>query len=262
MDDSNAYEYVENDESTWRYHTPPSMPAWFQEELNKIAGLNPFNRPNLRVIWGGTEMSDKSYERDKLKYSCGYSPVDVSGYKYFSDGQWHFTDNVDDLDKSILILPCVQQEELGLLRFVIERWVSADELANDKRFQRLYGEGDLEPTLRHFPREGVYDTYLIVESAEGKFRRLDYDVIGFIKMKWKYDQKPLHEKEADASAVAERAEKEKQKRKAEILRAAVNFDLKLDKEEKERRERYWATKDDHLEDQKRYANSATFYPKI
>lgn len=253
------YEYDEHDESTWCYKTPPSIPSDFQSELTLLGGINKFGKPNLRVVWGGTQESDKSYEKGRLKYSCGYSPINVAGYRYQKDGEWHFTTNVDDLDQSFLILPAVEQEELGLLRFVIEQWVSAEQLAADARFQKRYDAGDLEPTLRSFPREGVYDTYLIVENQEGKFRQLDKDVLTYIKKKLQYDAKSLHEKEADSLALQEQAEKAKQDRRAEILRAAVNFDLKLDPEEKERREHYWATKEDYAADKEKYAGTATFY---
>lgn len=233
------FEYLENDPSTWRYHEPPAYPKWFQEELIRIAGLNRHGKPNLRLVWGGTAISEKN-EGHTLKYLAGYSPDQLQGYEYYKDGEWVFVKNLEDAEEGALVTPVTKTEPLGLLRWVIEKWVAPETLEQMQRFRNRYLPGEIVPVLREFPREGVYDCYLIVENKQGRFRNVDKDVLEAIQMMRKYEEKPLHEREADDLAYEDALEKQKEKDEEELWRAVWNFDLRLDKEEKERRAEYWA----------------------
>src|SRR5881396_1941615 len=110
--------YDEDDSKTWEFQGVPDKPEWFERELTAMAGLNPHGQPVLKVVWGGTEMSDKSHEA-RLKYSTGLHK-EHKGWKYFENDQWHFVTEIEGIDDSIMILPEVQMEELGLPRWIIE----------------------------------------------------------------------------------------------------------------------------------------------
>jgi hypothetical protein len=234
-----TYEYIEDRPETWKYHTPPAFPKWFQEGLTDIAGTNRHGKPKLRLVWGGTEKSDKS-ENYSLKYLAGYSSGVLQGYNYIANGETTFVTDLSDAPDNALVVPATKTEPLGLLRWVIEKWVSPEELERMHRFQNRYLPGEIEPVLREFPREGIYDVFLIVENKQGKFRSLDEGVLSVVKSLWHYQQKPFHERQADDWA-AEDAEKERlEKQDAEEWKAVWSADLKLDKEDKERRNEYWA----------------------
>jgi hypothetical protein len=252
------FEYIEGDESTWRRFTPPHLPSWVNDELIKIAGLNRHGQPNLRCVWAADMESDRT-EFKQLKYSCGYSPTQVSGYKYQIDGVWHFTETIEEIDPSVFLLPSIHREELGLPRFVIEQWISPEELERQGRYQHRYDGNDLHPTLRKFPREGIYDLYLIVENAAGLFRQVDRDVANFVKMKWNYDFKPFEDREADKDRIDAQNEVARRERQAEIWDAANFFDMKLPKDEKERRDHYWATLHDYQAEAERLKHRKNFY---
>jgi len=256
------YEYDPENKDTLTYQRLPDVSKDVQNELVKIAGLNRFGQPNLRVVKGNEVKSDKAFDAKRLKYSQGYAPFEVNGYRYRDGENWVFVANIDNLPENVFVVPDTQQEELGLLRYVVERWVSPEELEAQGRFQTRYGNGDLAPTLRQFPREGVYDCYQIIENAEGMFRKIDRDVLNFLKMRWRYEQKSEAEKEADREKALELREEQKAKRQKELWEAAWNFDIKLDKEEIERREHYWATKDDYAADYARLRNTVAFYPNL
>lgn len=252
------YEYIPESSSTMRFQKLPDIDPEFERELVKIAGLNPHGKPNLRVVKGNEIESDRAEERC-LKYSCGWTPFEVQGYSYRDADGEHFTTNVDNLDPSIFIYPVVRQQELGLLRYVIERWVSPEELERANRFQKRDMDGKV--LLREFPREGIYDCYQIIENTQGKFRKLDKDVLYFLKARWQFD----HKTDAEKEAIRDQQEYEKkladEKYLDELWRGAMAFDLKLPIEERERREEYWRKKTDWDEDAKRVQGTATFYPQ-
>ncbi|HWI69730.1 MAG TPA: hypothetical protein VNS88_15380, partial [Nitrospiraceae bacterium] len=72
------YEY-RPDEGEWWIKTPPPSEPWFEAELKRIGGYHSNGKPNLRVIWGGTEMNDIT-EKPQLKYLA--TRRIVKGYRY------------------------------------------------------------------------------------------------------------------------------------------------------------------------------------
>jgi hypothetical protein len=239
------FEYLENDQSTWKFQKLPDIPKDFIEELTRIGGLNRFGQPNLRVVKGNEVYSDKFEDKTLLKYHTGWTPMEVSGYRYTEDGQTKFTTCLENIPEDVMVFPDMQQEELGLLRYVIEKWVSPEELEEQHRFTQRYAEGDIEASLREFPREGVYDTYFIVNNAKGGFKKLGTEVLTYIKFRWFFEQKPFEEQEAERERLMQEQEANRKKLYEERLDAAIAGDIKLPKEEVERREWYWAALHDY-----------------
>lgn len=225
------FEYIENDESSWRARLPPPLPDFVPKTLIEIAGALPDGRPRLRCVWAGTAKSESS-ERDCLKYSCGYSPVEVSGYSYVKDGVTHFTKTVEGID-ALIIVPVMYEEELGLLRWVIEKYVSPEELERAGRFKNRYAAGEIAPTLRSFPREGVYEPFLIVQTKDKKYREVTPDVLQFVRYMWAFEQLPFEERERIELEAKSADEKQKQKAHKELWRGMG--DIKLPDEEIDRR---------------------------
>ena len=233
------FEYLENDRSTWRYQKLPDIPKDFVEELTAIGGLNKFGQPNLRVVKGNEVGNDHAEDQSALKYHAGWTPFEVSGYSYMENNQTRFTTRLEDVPPATMVWPAVKQEELGLLRYVIEKWVSPEELEENHRFTKRFAEGDMAPSLREFPREGIYDTYFIVNAADGNFKPLGKDVLTYLRFRWNFEQKPWEEQERIRQELAEEAEQQRKKQYLERIDAAIDGDLRLPKEELERREWYW-----------------------
>lgn len=249
------FEYIENDAGSWRYKRLPDIPQDFHDELARIGGLNRFGGPNLRVVKGNEALSDRATHRG-LKYLAGWSPQDVKGYRYQIDGEWQFAENIDGLDPSIMVVPAIDRQPLGVLRYVIEKWVSPEELGRQGRFSKQYAEGDIAPTLRQRPEMGIYDCYLIVETLEGKFRKLDSDVLKFIERQWHYDQLPENKRLQDEQRAEDHEKEQREKRNEEIWDAAASFDIRLSPEEREYRDEFWAKYDRFGEDVQQYAGTA------
>lgn len=253
------YEYIEDSPSSWRVWDEPHRPSWFEHELKELGGLNRHGAPHLRLVWGGNCVNDHAENQKRLKYHCGYSETQVSGYRYVVDGVEHFEVNIEDVPVDALALPDTRRDELGLPRWIIERWVSPETLEQQKRFRSRSMSGDAERVLRSFPREGVYDTYFIVENKEGLFRQLDRDVLAFLKGKWAYDKLSFEQQEKDREEFVKRKEQESHAKKEELIRAAVNFDIRLPKDEKERRLIAEEAVKNNLRIQEEEAKRLTFY---
>jgi len=253
------FEYLENDQSTWKFQRLPDISEDFIVELTRIGGLNRFGQPNLRVVKGNEIKHDRAENMQLLKYHAGWTPMEVSGYVYEANGQRHFTTKLEEVPPDVLVFPSMQQEELGLLRYVIEKWTSPEELERTNRFQRRYAEGDLTPTLRDFPREGIYDTYFIVQSLTNGFKLLGPDVLLYLKFRWHWEQKSFEEQEASREQLLAEQEAARKRAYEERMEAAVNRDIRLPQEEIERREWYWRALHDYTNDAKQIAASSTHY---
>lgn len=249
--------YDPTNQATWKFHEPPPKPEWFERGLVEIAGLNPQGKPKLRLVWGGTEMSDRSHI-PTLKYPAGYAPVEVPGYRWKDDnGEWQFSTNIDDLDPKYMVTPEIKLEHLGALLWIVEKWTSPEELEEQKRFVTLGDEQG--QVLRDFPREGVYDAFFIVQNLDSEYRELDRLVLDIIAQKWKQSQKSFEEQESERIYAQIKNQEAEEQRMADLWAAAFAGDLKLEKDELERREHYWATKQDYDKEIARYAGTATFY---
>lgn len=226
------FEYLDDDQSTWKVWEAPPKPDWVDSTLVEIAGLNYRGLPRLRCEWGGTLVSDTS-EQKVLKYSCGYSPVEVSGYSYVKDGVTHFTKTIEGVD-ALIIVPAMYEEELGLLRWVIERWVSPEELRCAHRFEHRTLPGDAAPTLRSFPNEGIYEAFLIVQTPNKKYRALTQDVCRVVKEMWEFSRLPLEQQERLIEK-AKRAEVDSRTQAKKDMWAGLG-DIRLPDEEIDRRQ--------------------------
>ena len=245
------FEYLENDQSTWRFQKLPDIPNDFVEELTRIGGLNRFGQPNLRVVKGNEIKNDKTEDRNLLKYHTGWTPMEVSGYRYTFEGESYFTARLEDVPSDVMVFPAMEQEELGLLRYVIEKWASPEELERQRRFTNRFAPGDIEATLREFPREGIYDAYFIVNNANGGFKMLGREVLEYLKFRWHFEQKSFEEQEAERDRLMQEQEANRKKLYEERLDAAVAGDLRLPKEELERREWYWRALHDYARERGR-----------
>lgn len=242
------FEYIEDNPATWTFQKLPDIPEWFERELVRLAGLNRHGRPNLRVV-KGNEVKTESAEHGGLKYHAGYAPPKTVGFEYVDNGERFFVKDESEVPAGKILAPVIEQEELGLLRYVIEKWTSPEELEAQNRFKQRYGQGDINATLRTFPREGVYDTYYIVESFDESFRELDERLMTYLKFRWRFEnENSAGERETVIKRLAEAETSARQKAKAEIMDGVLAGDIRLPQEEIERREEYWRTQHNYYED--------------
>ena len=186
-DKQKYYEYDPGQGRGWWIKEPPAKELWFQHELNLLAGLSDRGQPNLRVVWGGTQMHDIT-ERPQLKYKVVREIV--TGYNYVkTDGTIGTTPSMNlptDAKVPWEFHPKRERIELGRLRWAIERHVPAHTLREMRRFEnRRAPDGEL--VLRELPPEGIYEHFFWVQTAAHKYRDLDHEVLTAVKAMYLYN---------------------------------------------------------------------------
>jgi hypothetical protein len=184
------YEY-KPDNGQWWVKPAPAREPWFEAELRRIGGYHANGRPNLRVVWGGTELNDRT-ERPQLKYMR--TRTIIKGYRYERlDGSSGFLPKGQRMSEEIAL--CKNREELvpvrvdhefGRLRWHIEKYVDPEQLRAQGRFTHKYAN-DGTKVLRDFPEEGIYDCFFIVQRKNHKYRDLDNEVLMAVEAMWHYN---------------------------------------------------------------------------
>jgi hypothetical protein len=187
------YDFNLNDSSTWRNYPPPLVDSSFQDELVKIAGLNPHGKPILRLIWGGSEQQYRGHDREGRdqyfpKYMLGFSER-VVGYVYTNDkAQRCSVARIDQVPFGAFAQAVVVREYIGRQRFIVEKWASPEDLIRGKRFQQRHDPETGALLIRSFPREGEYEWYFEIENADQTFKMPDGHDLEIIRDSWHYTQ--------------------------------------------------------------------------
>jgi hypothetical protein len=234
------FEYVPDNQATWTFQKLPDIDPAFQAELTALAGLNPHGQPILRVV-KGNEIYHDITETPQLKYLIGFGPMRAARIEYKHDGEFRLAECIEDVPEGAFVTKTnMDREPLGLLRYVIEKWTSPQDLEKEGRFTRLTDESGKQ-ILREFPREGIYEAYFTVKRDDGSFRPLDALVLEFIKFKWKYEAATSEDERTRLFHVVQTANENKlEMEKNERIAAAIAGDYRLDKEEQERQESFWS----------------------
>ncbi len=206
MSKQTYYEYNPDASGRWWSKETPSGKEKFQKSLTDLAGLNPFGKPIFRVEWAATLLHDIT-EVPQLKYKITCNTI--THHKYFStDGRmkkWYAGEaKPADLDPNEPVVAVREDKALGKLRWVIEKWESADDLRRHGRFVNLHDDSGTK-VLRDLPSKGVYNHYFWVHTRDRKYRDLDGHVFTAIEAMHRYDittseaQKTLDAIEAESN---------------------------------------------------------------
>lgn len=125
-------EYDLDTPESWIIYPPPPCDGGFDDELLRIAGLNPHGEPMLRKVWGATHRS-----KGELTYKlCSTDPV-LCGHQFThpETGETCEVKTLAEVPAGVLItVPLYEGKELGELRWIIERWVSPEDLEKQGYF--------------------------------------------------------------------------------------------------------------------------------
>lgn len=137
-------EYDLNNPSSWTVLREPIVDPFFDKGLIKIAGLNPFGKPNLVKRWGCT-YKDPQNAAGALKYFLTNASPTLRGFEYTLDGVTHFAATLSEVPTSVLIpIPKYTSSQLGERRWVIEQWRSPAFLRKSGRYQDIHDTGESE----------------------------------------------------------------------------------------------------------------------
>lgn len=211
------FEYELTNPATWHVWDEPHIDPAFTRALTKLRGLNRNSLPHFRMVWGGTHQ-EFSNGRWELKYKLCDTPSVLIGHQFRNPltGETIMVNSLDRVPDDVISLPVYKSEELGQLRHIIERWTSPEQLEAAGRFDEAIRKDSEtgEEIMREFPREGIYDCFMILETRAGKYRAPDKSVLRVIEGTLSYMENTSPEQQArDALDFKKKQERE---RKAKI----------------------------------------------
>jgi hypothetical protein len=162
------YEYKQG-EKDWWIKRPPLRNKSFDKELERLGGTNTFGNPVLKAEWMGTLMSDTAYEP-------------TLAFKTVWEGVTHYDHS------GFISVPVNQKLELGVLRWGIFKWMSTEEAMRGGRFNQEAMDERGKPLYRKPPREGIYNLWFKVETADGRYKPLDDEVLYAVREMWHYNE--------------------------------------------------------------------------
>ncbi len=134
----------------------------FEQELKQQS------KGQLRVVWGATLESDIS-AKPTLKYKqiwTGMVGLDESN--------------------SILALPKYGEIELGRLRWIVEYNQPPEIAEKHGRCDQSVLDDDGSRLFKPLTREGLWNFFCAIETADGRFRDLDNEVLTEVLASWNY----------------------------------------------------------------------------
>lgn len=132
-------EYDLDNPETWIVYPAPPCDESFDRELLAIGGTNPHGEPMLVKRWGATY-----YSKGALVYKIYEGEPTLAGHEFRSPdtGEMVRVKTLAEVPNGLITVPYYESLELGELRWIIERWVSPDDLAK---------MGYFDEALRHDP---------------------------------------------------------------------------------------------------------------
>ena len=172
-------------------HGEPFSPADWNKELLKIGGRCPFGDARLRIVWGGTEKKHGFLQTDKgsveamvIKYAAQIPHVrKLVGYSYKDDAERYITvRRLDQVPEGKIPIPKLEYMQLGMLRWVLERKFTLDELIAMQMYPDPKSEKGREWGRRggrryaYMPdQRGLYVGLYPLQTPDGKYFEPDAD---------------------------------------------------------------------------------------
>lgn len=242
--DRDYFEYYPGKTADWWRKQPPPLDRGFAEELHRCS------QGQLRVVWGGTEMSDVS-AIPTLKYKATWRGL--TGFYYSDKGKHVPISRPEDAPSGKLALPCYETLELGRLRWIIEYNESAEHVAKSGRLDQRILDIHGNPVFAKLTSEGLWNFFFCVETADGKYRGLDKEVLGVVLDMWHFHLTATIEQKMEAHVYAERRKKIMERQSAQNVWNSAPDKAILESLEEKR-----AKTKEFLIDNERTSNSVLF----
>ena len=182
-------------------------PSDFQRELTRIAGLNPFGLPVLRLVDGEKEVEWIAGCK-RLKYPLTSIPRERHCYRD-DEGNVRSVARVDDVPEEKFSWVEQTEDERGEERQIVERWRSAEFLAASGRFRQRRDDDGTE-LLPELPPEGHYDFFMRLQRPNGEPHPADEGALEMVRALWAYEhsttlsERNQHAKDALEAEMKER----------------------------------------------------------
>jgi hypothetical protein len=186
-----------------------SEARWFRKQLERIAGKNRFNKPNLQMVWGPTYTDPMEVDR-QIKYqdfTDGFGRV-FGERRFFIEmwrspeflkrsGRYKVINDPDTVTEFYFCKAC--ETEIKCSREALEQLGSVPpcpQCGSNRSRTELIREPGKGQLLCEFPREGCYDYWFRVERANLTYHAPDQEVLAFVKERWKFEQMSQTERDA------------------------------------------------------------------
>lgn len=164
----------------------PGCEQGFEDELARIAGLNPFGEPILRRVWGGTA---EKWEGAGwcLKYPSSAQPD--WGFEWTENGKTCFSWSLIDVPSNVIPLAIerTKSSEKGDEHHYVERWRDPEFLIASGRFIHTKDDDGTQILPDSPLRVGHYDYYVRLERKDGSYHPADNEALMVIKAMWEYE---------------------------------------------------------------------------
>lgn len=130
-------DYDLDNPSSWEVMPAPPIDPSFTEGLTRLAGLNPFGKPMLRCVWGGTQRDEMAVDNG-LKYFIGRKDRTLEGFVFTCPvtGMELMVAKMEDVPAAVVVAVPKYSEpvDLGERRWMIEIWRSQEFLTRSGRY--------------------------------------------------------------------------------------------------------------------------------
>lgn len=166
-------------------HRAPCDPAEWNKVLGEIGGQDEFGDNRLRLVWGGTQKkngykqtANGSQEAQVLSYKDIISERKIlKGYEYKNDqNKVVFVNRADDAPSGVIVSAVYEYLEFGLLRWVLERKYTVQELVEEQMRPdplteegRNYGRKQMMRTIAPTNPRGEYFRIRALETPDGLY---------------------------------------------------------------------------------------------
>lgn len=166
-------------------HGEPFSPAEWNKTLETIGGTCPLGDARLRIVWGGTakkkgfiQTDTRSAEAMVIKYRAEVPKTrNLVGFTYFGhNGHVVRVARADHVPEDKIAMPIIEEQELGMLRWMFERKFTVDELvamqmAPDPRSEavKTYGVKGGRRYIAPTDPRGEYIGLYPLQTPDGKY---------------------------------------------------------------------------------------------
>jgi len=187
------YELNQNNPDSLVNHPAPHLEEWVTKELTSIGGVNSFGQPNIRVVWGMSELRfacgrlrmkyPTNFYTEEADYQFRLRNLTTNELKFCSLGEFIEAKKIyDSIDPAIEWLPEYKVsrsiEWIGTPRWMVEEYVPVVAIKDSPSNWEAHRYGwwfDPEKQkqvwtdlIGPFPYEGRYEHLLTVKEDDGR----------------------------------------------------------------------------------------------
>lgn len=152
----------------------PSISDRWEKEISRLAGKNDYGKPMIRLVWGPDEHRI-AFGKLRKKYLAAIVNKMTHWEEKTSKGtiRKYPPSGSPPLDLPIdsMVYPVYEKIDIGKPRWFLEEWWPPELVTHDWEENRYdWKDGIRVDVLGPAPTEGMYRTFLCIQTEDGKYR--------------------------------------------------------------------------------------------